>query len=214
MQWCKMRENNRVGETINGEKKRERKEREQRRERNTKFNRKRQKSRRMDFSRPIERGDGNCAVSIPFVRRVIRYEMKRWTKEGVKKKEKRKKGRGNCARIVSYFWNKRWLIPCQRIRISKRIRPADPPISRVIVESQTQTPIHSARGWRRLYIYIYIYLYPRSKFQAWKKRKEKKRGKGKKKSSFPSSLWPLGNIHGFILNGLKVLESAKVDKER
>lgn len=169
----------------------------------------------MDFSRPIERGDGNCAVSIPFVRRVIRYEMKRWTKEGVKKKEKRKKGRGNCARIVSYFWNKGWLIPCQRIRISKRIRPANPPISRVIVESQTQTPIHSARGWRRPTIYIYIYLFI-SAFQisGVKKKEGKKRGKGKKKSSFPSSLWPLGNIHGFILNGLKVLESAKVDKER
>lgn len=167
----------------------------------------------MDFSRPIERGDGDCAVFIPFVREglfVTKWNGGRRRGWKIKKRKKKgKKGRGNCARIVSYFWNKGWLIPCQRIRISKRIRPADPPISRVIVESQTQTPIHSGastRGWKRLNIYIYIYLYPRSKFQAWKKKEGKK-------SSFPS-LWPLGNIHGFILNGLKVLESAEVDKGR
>lgn len=165
----------------------------------------------MDFSRPIERGDGNCAVSIPFVRRVIRYEMKRWTKEGVKKKEKRKKGRGNCARIVSYFWNKGWLIPCQRIRISKRIRPANPPISRVIVESQTQTPIHSARGWRRPTIYIYIFIYIRvPNFRREKKgRKKKREGEKEKFFSIVSlAAWQYSRIY------LKRVESSRERESR
>lgn len=164
----------------NNRRKKKEREREQRRERNTKFNCKRQKSRRMDFSRPIERGDGDCAVFIPFVREglfVTKWNGGRRRGWKIKKRKKKgKKGRGNCARIVSYFWNKGWLIPCQRIRISKRIRPADSPISRVIVESQTQTPIHSGastRGWRRLNIYIYIYIRVPN-FRREKKRKKKK----------------------------------------
>lgn len=169
----------------------------------------------MDFSRPIERGDGNCAVSIPFVRRVIRYEMKRWTKEGAKKKKREKKGVETARVSFHIFETKDGLFLANEFE-SRNVSGRRIHLFRASSSNRKHKHLFTrlADEDDRLYIYIYIYLYPRSKFQAWKKRKEKKRGKGKKKSSFPSSLWPLGNIHGFILNGLKVLESAKVDKER
>lgn len=158
----------------------------------------------MDFSRPIERGDGDCAVFIPFVREglfVTKWNGGRRRGWKIKKRKKKgKKGRGNCVRIVSYFWNKGWLIPCQRIRISKRIRPADSPISRVIVESQTQTPIHSGastRGWRRLNIYIYIFI---SAFQI---SGVKKKGRKKKFFSISLAAWQYSRIY------LKRVESSR-----
>lgn len=78
----------------NRRKKEREREREQRRERNTKFNCKRQKSRRMDFSRPIERGDGDCAVFIPFVREGL--FVTKWNggrRRGWKIKKRKKKGK-------------------------------------------------------------------------------------------------------------------------
>lgn len=168
----------------------------------------------MDFSRPIERGDGNCAVSIPFVRRVIRYEMKRWTKEGAKKKKREKKGVETARVSFHIFETKDGLFLANEFE-SRNVSGRRIHLFRASSSNRKHKHLFTrlADEDDRLYIYIYLFI---SAFQisGVKKKEGKKRGKGKKKSSFPSSLWPLGNIHGFILNGLKVLESAKVDKER
>lgn len=166
----------------------------------------------MDFSRPIERGDGNCAVSIPFVRRVIRYEMNEGGGEK-KRKEKKRAWKLRAYRFIFLKQRMAYSLPTNS-NLETYQAGGSTYFARHRRIANTNTYSLGSRMKTTDYIYIYIYLYPRSKFQAWKKRKEKKRGKGKKKSSFSSSLWPLGNIHGFILNGLKVLESAKVDKER
>lgn len=51
----------------------------------------------------------------------------------------------------------------------------------------------------------------RSKFQTWKRKKKKKKKKRVTLLFLPATR--SSNIHGFTLNGLKVLEGAEVDKE-
>lgn len=80
--------------------------------------------------------------------------MKLWTRKarkglGMIEKEGKKNERENGARIVSYFETKEGLYLANEFRISKRISVTDPPISRVPVESQIQTPIHSRVNYAR-----------------------------------------------------------------
>lgn len=145
-------------------------------------------------------------------RRVIRYEMKRWTKKGVKNKKKKEKREKRAWKLRAY----RFIFLKQRMAYSL---PTNSNLEtyqaggftyfaryRRIANTNTYS-LWGLDSWMKTTKYIYIYIYIRvPNFR----REKKKEGK---KSSFPS-LWPLGNIHGFILNGLKVLESAEVDKGR
>lgn len=166
----------------------------------------------MDFSRPIERGDGNCAVSIPFVRRVIRYEMKRWTKEGVKKKKREKKGVETARVSFHIFETKDGLFLANEFE-SRNVSGRRIHLFRASSSNRKHKHLFTrlADEDDRLYIYIYIYLYPRSKFQAWKKRKEKKKREGEKEKFFSIvslAAWQYSRIY------LKRVESSRERESR